>query len=1147
MKRHKHSILAVLAALLWGSLSATPYRPVWEIGRKDGSAAEFALYNGAYSDLLGRFPGAAAAYDVGRSTPGEIPYILPGPQDGWAGNGNGSLLIRFGADAQASRAEMRLTLYLVESQASSPPTIEISAGGFRTSVQAPAGDDINYPDTKRTSARGLAIEALLPAGTFGAGENLLTIRNAGGSWLVWDAIVLEADRSVKCTRPGDGIALIGSHSQPGLIYGRTEEELLHPVTLTLVNWGKPQRAGWNYDGKPGGTVALSRGINTVEVNIPEGYEGRTVDFEVHPNRGKALSAAVEIAPADKYTVYLVQHTHTDIGYTKPQTEILTEHLRYIDYAVEYCDLTADYPDDAKFRWTCEASWPVREWLRIRPKAQVDKFIRYVKAGQIEVTAMFFNMSELSGENNYKTFLEPVARFRELGLPVETAMQNDVNGIAWCLADYLPDLGVKYFSIGSNNHRALVPFDRPTLYRWESPSGKGMLMFRSDHYHTGNSWGIHTGDMARLEDGVFGYIRNLKRTGYPFPVIAVQYSGYLTDNSPPSMRECDLIRAWNERYAWPKLRSATAHEFLGRIDSQYGDKLPVYRAAYPDWWTDGFGSAARETAASRKTQSDLVAIEAMLSMAQMEGTGQSGGTHEELRRIHENLLFYDEHTFGAAESIWNPGCENSQVQWAEKGSYVWEALKSTQLLYEDAIGRLQGALYRSTHPTLTFFNPLGWERSELATVYIDFELIPADREFRIVDAAGKALRVQPIRSRREGRYYAIWAEGIPAMGYKTFEIVLGDGKAAAPRRTELRDNSLENDFYRIVFDPASGTIASLYDKELGREMVDPDSEWKLGAFVYESLNGDRRQMERKVFDNYRRSSLSDVHCPGVTSGDIYQSVRFTGKAEGCDEKFGVQVEVRLYNDVKRVELGYDFIRNPETDPSAIYVAMPWLLENAKLTFDVPGGVVRSGEDQIPGTSASWNTVQNFVAARNDDAQILVSGSEVPLYLLGKLLDDPYGQPRTYEKPHVFPWLMNNYWTTNFRASQEGEFKCGFVISSTRDTSNTAASQFGWSARIPLCTRVMPAATKANGNTRDRSFLRSGCSHVLITSCTPAAGGEGILVNLRETDGQAGTLTLLDASGRELPFTAADATGRPLDGRSVTSLALKPYENRFVLLK
>ena len=84
-----------MAALLSGQpVGQHPTGPYGKLGRKDGSAAEFALYDGAYSDLLGRFPGAAAAYDVGRSTPGEIPYILPGPQDGWAGNG--SLLIRFG-------------------------------------------------------------------------------------------------------------------------------------------------------------------------------------------------------------------------------------------------------------------------------------------------------------------------------------------------------------------------------------------------------------------------------------------------------------------------------------------------------------------------------------------------------------------------------------------------------------------------------------------------------------------------------------------------------------------------------------------------------------------------------------------------------------------------------------------------------------------------------------------------------------------------------------------------------------------------------------------------------------------------------------------------------------------------------------------
>ncbi len=141
---------------------------VWEIGRERSAAHHVQQ---ARIPTFSACRRGAAAYDVRRSTAGRNPLILPGPQDGWAGNGNGSLLDPLRSRCASLRAEMRLTLYLVESQASSPPTIEISAGGFRTSVQAPAGDDINYPDTKRTSARGLAIEALLPAGTLGAGKS----------------------------------------------------------------------------------------------------------------------------------------------------------------------------------------------------------------------------------------------------------------------------------------------------------------------------------------------------------------------------------------------------------------------------------------------------------------------------------------------------------------------------------------------------------------------------------------------------------------------------------------------------------------------------------------------------------------------------------------------------------------------------------------------------------------------------------------------------------------------------------------------------------------------------------------------------------------------------------------------------------------
>lgn len=1149
MINRKITVLSILLSMIWMGLMAHPYSvEVWQIGKADGSSAEFALSDGNYSQVAKRFPGATALYTVGRSSASEVPFVIPGPSDSWAGSPQGTLLVRFGVKHADPAAALRLVLDLVEVHNSSAPRLEISLNGFRTEVKTPAGTNQNYLDTRKTSSKGLKTEVEIPAGTLHTGDNTLMIRSLGGSWMVLDDIRLEATAPVTLGTSQAGVTLLSATSQPALIYGKTRDQLLHPVTLNAANWGdKPAKATWSYDGgKQGGSVELRRGLNRIEVGIPEGYDGRMISFELTASRGPVQTAEVAILPADRWTVYLVQHTHTDIGYTKPQTEILTEHLRYIDYALEYCEATANYPDDSKFRWTCEASWAVREWLRIRPEAQIEKFMRFVKNGQIEVTAMFFNMSELSGENNYKTFLEPIARFHELGIPVQTAMQNDVNGVAWCLADYLPDLGVKYLTVGSNSHRALIPFDKPMLYRWESPSGKSLLSFRADHYNTGNAWGIDRGDMTGVQNGVFAYIRSLKERNYEFPIIAAQYSGYFTDNSPPSMKECALIRDWNERYAWPRLRSATSNEFLEQIDTKYGKNLPVYRAAYPDWWTDGFGSAARETAASRKTQSDMITIEGMLSMADMQGNAEVKGVRNELSRTHENLLFYDEHTFGAAESIGDPLCENSQVQWAQKGSYAWEALKSAQMLYETSIGRLQGDLHRSQRPTLTFFNPLGWERSSLMTVYIDFEVIPRDHAFRIVDEQGTALAIQPIRSRSEGRYYAIWADRIPAMGYKSFEIVLDKGQAAEPKTSELTDNTIENDYYRLVFDPATGGIRSLTDKALGAELVDASSEWKLGDFIYESLEGDRHQMERKVFEKYRRSGLREVRFTGVKSGEIYRSVFFEGKAEGCN-KDGVHVEVRLYNKVKRIELCYDMKRLPETDPSALYVAFPFALTDGKLAFDVPGGVVYSGENQIPGSTASWNTVQNFVSARNDQAQILVSCDAIPLFMMGELLNDPYRQPRNYEKPHLFSWVMNNYWTTNFRASQEGELKWSYCLTSGAGNSNAEASAFGWSNRIPLYARVMPAAAADNGKAWSKSFFRTGCKQVLMTSCVPSRMGEGaVLVNLRETDGQPAELTLLDQAGKAMPFEVVNALDEP-KGQRVSKLTLKPYENIFVRIK
>ncbi|OLV16432.1 hypothetical protein [Deinococcus marmoris] len=51
-------------------------------------------------------------------------------------------------------------------------------------------------------------------------------------------------------------------------------------------------------------------------------------------------------------LWLIHHSHTDIGFTQPQRIVFELHNQFIDQALDLIDQTADLPDDACFRWTC---------------------------------------------------------------------------------------------------------------------------------------------------------------------------------------------------------------------------------------------------------------------------------------------------------------------------------------------------------------------------------------------------------------------------------------------------------------------------------------------------------------------------------------------------------------------------------------------------------------------------------------------------------------------------------------------------------------------------------------------------------------------------------------------------------------------------
>ncbi|MDD3666234.1 MAG: glycoside hydrolase family 38 C-terminal domain-containing protein [Bacteroidales bacterium] len=908
----------------------------------------------------------------------------------------------------------------------------------------------------------------------------------------------------------------------------------------IMYFGEPARAHVYVAEKLVVDTPVRFGYNHVRVPLPATKTTTTVPYRLVINH-QEWTGTLNMAPVRPWRVNFVQHSHTDIGYTRSQTDILAEHLRYIDYALDYCDLTDDYPDEARFRWTCEASWAVDEYLNCRPAAQIKRLLKRIQEKRIEITGMYFNFDELPGELTLAASLKPVKRFRELGIDVKTAMQNDVNGIGWSLCDHFPDLGIKYLNMGTHGHRALICFDKPTLFWWESPSGKRMLAFRAEHYMIGNTvFKIHGDDFNVFEEELLTYLERLQSKGYEYDLISIQHSGYITDNSPPSTLACEMIRQWNQKYEWPKLKTASATEFFEEMEAKHGDSFQVIRGAWPDWWTDGFGASAREVAATRVAESDLAANTAGLVMAAMQDPTLPSAIDNRIEAIQSALLFYTEHTVGYHASVREPFHKYTMEQRAIKESYAWEASRRAKMAGEETMGLLQSFVNREKLPSIVIFNTLNWNRGGLCKIYIDHQIIPRDAPFSIVDESGKEAPAQPVERHSDGTFWAVWVDDIPAFGYKKYAI---KPTAQPDKQPVTITHVMENGWYKVVVDEKRGAISSLTDKELNLELTDKASHWKLGEFIYERLEN-REQMEQFKLDNFTREPLDSVWVESTATGKVWNTIRFKGTTRAANPGATYEFEIRLFNTTKRIDLAYSIEKKLVTDPEAIYIAFPLKLENGQLAFDVQGGEVRAGIDQIPGSANDWNTVQNYARLSGPAGQIMISSPEIPLMQFGAINTGRYKAGALPASTHLFGWPMNNYWTTNFNADQHGGHSWVYSITSQKHNSTNEAARFGMGNRTPFLTRVLPGGGTGD-KTWQQSLITGWPENIVLISATPENDGLSAILHVRETAGLSVQLSLTNQlTGKKLSCIEVDANGVEL---SKQNTQLKPFESAFFRVK
>ena len=575
----------VLLAALPTAL-AQPANLLWQIGQPDNDNREFALAPNHYAEF--RDDGF---FVVGRSDPKrDWPYVQPGPGDAWAGGREHTFSIVFGVTNPPATGDCKLRVDLIDTHSSGPPQLRIQINGraFEQSTPRGAGDEsVNGQPAKGKEHK---FDITFPAELLKPGANEVNITTVSGSWILYDWIALETPAGVE-TADVTGTVVSSMHSPPVLI--EKNGQFSQVVQLSIRHFGEETRALVRVDGTEATNLTLRAAAQSLEVPVPAVEKETPVIVSVEVAGQTLATQTLALMPVRKWVVYLLPHSHVDIGYTHVQTDVERAQWRYLETAIDTARKTAGNPPGARFKWNVEVLWAVDGYLKQATPEKQKEFMDAVKAGWVGLDALYGN--ELTGLCRPEELLRLTGYAMKLsqrtGVPIESAMITDVPGYTWGIVPAFAHSGVKYWSIGPNGgdrigHTIAAWGDKP--FWWIGPNGRDKVLV----WMTGTGYYQVFQSPRKLQE----YLTQLEQKGYPYDMVHVRHC--LGDNGAPDVNFADTVKKWNESHAYPKLVIATTAEMFRDFEQRYGEKLPSAKGDFTPYWEDGAASSARETALNR---------------------------------------------------------------------------------------------------------------------------------------------------------------------------------------------------------------------------------------------------------------------------------------------------------------------------------------------------------------------------------------------------------------------------------------------------------------------------------------------------------------------------------------------------------------------
>ena len=345
---------------------------------------------------------------------------------------------------------------------------------------------------------------------------------------------------------------------------------------------------------------------------------------------------------------------------------------------------------------------------------------------------------------------------ELGIDIKSAMIDDVPGYTWALPQILCGAGIRYLSVRANPYHAAPLWQKASgkgfsaelprwqgisrPFFWQSPQKDKILTWYCDSYREANFFRLASDPDHPFEDIIADIVRRNEEVGFPCDILQLRMGG---DNIDAVIAPCEHAREWNRRWAFPKITIATNSDFFKFLESNHGDEFPVFSGDIPAWWADGPGSSARETGINRITHDRLAAAESFSTLASfLHGTQHYPAG--EIDKAYDDMMLYDEHTWGASASIGKPFSLQTLGQWAVKSSFSYKAAIRTEEILKKALNGIAGRIKtpKKDAESVAVFNSLSWERSDVVRLHVPVESLKGNRLCRIIDVqSGDSLPCQ----------------------------------------------------------------------------------------------------------------------------------------------------------------------------------------------------------------------------------------------------------------------------------------------------------------------------------------------------------------------------------------------------------------------